>query len=327
MLIVETRSSLGRDQLERSVTVERSYKVLLTTDKPLYQPGQVIRVRALALDAFTLRPAAEQQVEFVIADPKGNKVFRRTEVTSANGIAAVDFQLANEVNAGAYKIAATVGDTASEKTVTVKHYVLPKFKVAATTDKTYYRPGDTVTGLVAANYFFGKPVQEGQVAVDGYTYDVALQQVVAVQGRTDAAGNYEFAFDLPDYLVGSALESGVASFIVEVAVTDQADHTERINLALPVAEQAIIIEAVPESGQLRPGIENILYLVTAYPDGSPAQCDVAATLEGRTFNTRTSEYGLAEIRFTPQSPYGEVSLTAWDGQGNSGAARSALQGN
>lgn len=325
-LIVETTSSLGRDRLERNVVVERSYKVLLTTDKPIYQPGQAIHVRALALDAFTLRPAAEQSVEFVIADPKGNKVFRQARIASANGIAAVDFQLANEVNTGEYKITATMGDTTSEKTVTVKHYVLPRFKVEATTDKTYYRPGQTVTGKVAANYFFGKPVQAGQVEVNGYTYDVELQQVVAVQGRTDADGNYEFAFDLPDYLVGSALEAGVASFIVEVAVTDQADHTERINLALPVAEQAIIIEAVPESGQLRPQIENILYLITAYPDGSPAQCDVTVTIEGQTFQAQTSEYGLAEIRFTPRSPYAEIHLTARDVRGNSGEARSALDG-
>ena len=43
-IIVETESRLGRDRLEQPVTVERSYKVLLTTDKPIYQPGQQILV-------------------------------------------------------------------------------------------------------------------------------------------------------------------------------------------------------------------------------------------------------------------------------------------
>jgi hypothetical protein len=325
-LVVETRSSLGRDRLEKRVTVQRSYKALLTTDKPLYQPGQLIRIRTLALHAFDLRPAAGQPIEFVVADPKGNKVFRRTETASANGIAAVDFQLANEVNTGAYKITARVGDTESEKTVTVKHYVLPKFKVEATTDKSYYRPGETVTGRVAADYFFGKPVKEGRVQIDGYTYDVELHQEVSVQGITDAGGGYEFRFDLPDYLVGSAPESGVASFIVEVAVTDGADHTERINLTLPVAAQAIVIEAVPESGRLQPGIENILYLITAYPDGSPAQCDVTAVIQGQTFETQTGPYGLAEIRFTPRPPYGEIQISARDARGNTGAANPYLEG-
>jgi hypothetical protein len=42
ILIVETDSDLGSDDIQRPVTVARDYRVLLTTDKPLYQPGQVI---------------------------------------------------------------------------------------------------------------------------------------------------------------------------------------------------------------------------------------------------------------------------------------------
>jgi uncharacterized protein YfaS (alpha-2-macroglobulin family) len=41
----------GRDTLQQAVTVERDFKVLLSTDKPIYQPGQQILIRALALGA------------------------------------------------------------------------------------------------------------------------------------------------------------------------------------------------------------------------------------------------------------------------------------
>ena len=108
---------------------QRDYRVLLTTDKPIYQPGQVIHLRALALSTFDLTPAAGQALEVIIADGKGNKVFRQTLTTSEFGVAWTDFQLASEVNTGDYKITAALGNTASEKTVTVEHYVLPKFKV------------------------------------------------------------------------------------------------------------------------------------------------------------------------------------------------------
>ncbi|NIO72745.1 MAG: hypothetical protein GTN71_27945, partial [Anaerolineae bacterium] len=145
-LIIETRSDLGRDEMERPVTVKRDYKVLLTTDKPLYQPGQTIHIRALALGAFDLHPAGGQPVEFVVADGKGNKVFRKTVTTSQYGIAAVDFVLADEVNTGRYKISAELEKTSSERTVTVQHYVLPKFKIDVETDKSFYRPGDLVSG-------------------------------------------------------------------------------------------------------------------------------------------------------------------------------------
>ena len=71
-LIVESDSTLGRDRVARPVTVQRAYKILLTTDKPLYQPGQVIHIRALALSSQDLKPASQQSVEFVAEDAKGN---------------------------------------------------------------------------------------------------------------------------------------------------------------------------------------------------------------------------------------------------------------
>ncbi|MDY7041718.1 MAG: MG2 domain-containing protein, partial [Chloroflexota bacterium] len=324
-LIVETKSQLGRDRVERPVTVQRDYRVLLTTDKPLYQPGQLILIRALALGTFDLKPAAGQPIEFVISDPKGNKVFRQTVTASDYGIASTEFQLADQVNTGPYKIVATLGNISSEKTVTVKHYVLPKFKVEASTDESFYLPGETVSGRVAANYFFGKPVSAGQVQINGYVFDVQLEQVLSVQGDTDDEGYYDFSFELPDYFVTS-LESGVASFIVEVAVTDQAAHTERINLDVPVSQQSIIVDAVPESGQLRPGVENVIYVLTAYPDGTPAQCQVGILVNGQGHQLETGQYGLAEWRFTPEGGYVEIQAVARDSLGHAATQVLYLEG-
>jgi uncharacterized protein YfaS (alpha-2-macroglobulin family) len=41
-LRVETRAAQGSDKIERAILVRRDHKILLTTDKPLYQPGQTI---------------------------------------------------------------------------------------------------------------------------------------------------------------------------------------------------------------------------------------------------------------------------------------------
>jgi hypothetical protein len=324
-IVVETRSSLGRDTLEQPVTVERSYKVLLTTDKPIYQPGQQILIRALALGAFDHRPASARSIELTIADAKGNKVYRQTATTSSYGVASWTFQLADEVNHGNYKITATLGGTSSEKTVAVKPYVLPKFKVSATTDEDFYRPGQRVTGQVEATYFFGKPVDGGEVQLAGWVYDVERRQVLDLKGITGADGKYDFEFDLPDYFVGG-LESGVADFILEVAITDGAAHTEQVSIRIPVAQQGILIEAVPESGAFKPGLENILYLLTAYPDGTPAECDLSVTVNGRPFQAHTGPYGLGELRLTPDSPYAELSLVAEDALGHSGEATVYVEG-
>ena len=316
-LIVETVSSLGRDRTEKPVRIVRDYRLLVTTDKPLYQPGQLIHIRVLALGAFDQVPARDQVLEVAVADGKGNTVFRKGLTTTSFGVAATDFQLADEVNSGPYKITAALGNTTSEKTVTVEHYTLPKFEVKLATDRAFYRPGDHVEGTLTARYFFGKDVAGGSVAIEGYTFDVDRVVAVAIEGETDDAGRFAFSFDLPGYVAGSELEDGRARFYVEARVTDLAAHTEVGRLSLPVAMDALVIDAIPEGGQLREGVENILYVLTSYPDGTPAETEVGVTFldTGETIATRTGAYGLAEVRFTPRSGYTSLVVAARDSAG------------
>lgn len=317
-LIVEARSRIGADRVERAVTVERSYRVLLTTDKPIYQPGQVIHIRALALSTFDLLPAVEQPLEITIADGKGNKVLRKTLTTSDYGVASIDFQLANEVNSGAYKISASLGDTNSEKTVTVEHYVLPKFDLKLETGRRFYMPGERVEASLNARYFFGKPVSEGQVRIEGFTFDVQRNEVFTLEGVTDADGNFSFDFDLPPFLAGSDLDGGLARFYLQASVTDQAKHTQTSSLSLPVSASPLVIQAVPEGSSFRPGIENILYVLTSTPDGQPVQSDLRVEFmdSGQVIEMQTGEYGLAGVRFVPDTPYQSLSITARDASGS-----------
>lgn len=328
VLVVETRSKLGADRLERDFKIERNYRVLLSSDKPIYQPGQVIHLRTLALSAFDLIPAAEQEMQIVIADGKGNKVFRRTLVTDDYGVASVDFTLAGEVNTGAYKISATLGNTTSEKTVTVEHYVLPKFDVEIETDRSYYLPGERVSGSLSANYFFGKPVAGGRVVLEGYTYDFQKQVAVTLEGQTDEQGNFSFEFDLPDYIAGSDLEGGLGRFYIQAGVTDLAEHTEISNTSLPVSASALVIDAVPEGGFFRPGVENILYVLVGYPNGAPADARLEVLIHetNQLIQADTGEFGLAEIRFTPQSPYQSIAVQAQDRTGHTAGREFYFEG-
>jgi hypothetical protein len=315
-LIIKSISDLGKDALEQPITIDRDYKILLSTDKPLYQPGQIVHIRALALSTFDLVPASGGSVEFIIADGKGNKVFRKTLETSDFGVASVDFQLATEVNTGPYKITAQMGNTSSEKTVTVERYVLPKFELIWSTDQSFYMPGDHVEGTLNAQYFFGKTVSGGEVSIQSFTFDFERQDVFSIDGTTDEDGNFAFEFDLPDYIVASDLDRGIGRFYLEASVTDLARHTEQSNFSLPVAQNQIVIEAIPESGLIRPGVENILYILTSYPDGTPAQTQLNLRFEGQqSASTETGAYGLAEVRFVPESPWLEMTISARDAMG------------
>ena len=185
-LVVETRSDMGTSTVSHAITIKRSFKLYLSSDKPLYQPGQTIHIRALALGAADSKPAAGQQIEFIVTDAAGNKIYRRKFTASNFGIASTDLPLASELIQGDYKLEARLGDTTSTKTVQVKPYVLPKFKVNLETDRQFYRPAEKVTGKLQADYFFGKPTSEAQVTLKGFVRDVGRTQVINLTGQTDA---------------------------------------------------------------------------------------------------------------------------------------------
>ena len=291
------------DEVTQPVTLKRSVQVLLTTDKPIYQPSQVIHLRALALKRPGLKAVQSEEVTLEVSDAKGNKVFKQTGKTNDFGIVSADFQLADQVNMGAYKLRALVGEDTAEKTVTVKQYVLPKFKVAVSTDRGYYLPGDKVEGKVQADYFFGKPVSESAVAISVKTFDVEFTEIQRISGETDAEGTFTFDCRLPDHFVGQPLEQGQAFLQFDVEVTDKAEHAEKAVHTSTVAAGALVINAVPETGKLVGGVENVIYIMTSLPTGEPSPAalrvgnlrigDSEFKLSRSDF--RTDELGIAEV--------------------------------
>ncbi|MCS7313539.1 MAG: MG2 domain-containing protein, partial [Acidobacteria bacterium] len=283
-LSIAVRSPIGDDLIEQNVAVEEAGQVLLTTDKPLYQPGQTVHVRALALLKPDGGAAADRSLTFEVRDPKGNLVFRSRERTSRFGVAAARFPIADEVTLGEYRITAKLEAdgpspgakptplAVAERTVRVERYVLPKFKVTLETDRRFYLPAETLRGTVTAAYFFGKPVSRGRVAVRLSTFAAGWHDIAELEGTLDGSGRWSFETPLPPRWVGLPLEGGHALLRVEATVTDAADHTERVHTTLPISQEAIRIAVIPESPDLKPHLPMGLFIVTTYPDGTPAKC-------------------------------------------------------
>src|ERR1700722_4480460 len=162
--IVDT--PIGSTEFTQQIQIQDKSSILLTTEKPIYQPSQTIHARALALDRANHQATAGRDLTFEVEDSRGNKVFKRATQTDKFGIASAEFSLADEVNLGTYHLRAVMGGNTAEIALNVEKYVLPKFKVAIDlADKTKhgYRPGEHVTGSVHANYFFGKPLSNAEV--------------------------------------------------------------------------------------------------------------------------------------------------------------------
>lgn len=325
-LSVRVVSELGVDVLKRPITIAREARVLLTTDKPLYQPGQTMHLRALALRRPAMQPAAGAPLTFEVEDAKGNKVFKQTMEASEYGIASAKFVLADEVNMGRYTVRAITPDGRAERTVEVKRYVLPKFKVTLSTDKPYYLPGERMTGKVQADYFFGKPTSESEVLITLSAFDVKFNEFAEIKGRTDADGTFKFECDLPDYFVGQPLEQGKAFVKVDAEVTDRAEHTEKIAEMVPVAKDPLVVTVVPESGELKPGLENIVYVLVSTPDGKPVPGASVSAMAGSELiasqgpqeeaRGATDAAGIFEWHLVPKWGDRALSLEVADGRGH-----------
>ena len=302
-LIIRAQYGEYRDSVEQQVTIQRGYQVLLTTDKPIYQPTHTMHLRALALRRPDMHAVADQDITLEVADAKGNKVFKKTLPANKFGIVAADFILADEVNMGRYTVRAIIDGQQTEKAVTVKRYVLPKFKVTLSTNRDYYLPGSQVEATVQADYFFGKPVAGGQVEVVAKTFDVEYTEIARIEGTTDEEGTYRFDLELPQHFVGQPLEQGNAFLEFDVKVTDQAEHAEQIIKTSTVAASHIMINAVPEAGKVVPNVENLVYIMTSKPDGSPQPAVVTivkaemgdATVRVVQSTVRTDAMGITSI--------------------------------
>jgi uncharacterized protein YfaS (alpha-2-macroglobulin family) len=309
-LQVTARTSAGAETLNQMIQLKRSWKVMLSSDKPVYQPGQVIHVRSLALRKPDLKPVTGQVVTFTVTDPKGNVIFKRPDSTSKFGIAAFDCPLASEILEGAYAIRCQAGDTDSKLTVDVKKYVLPKFKVSLDMSAPYYQPGQKIEGIVRAGYFFGKPVAGGTVAVDLRTTDVAPVVLEKKSVTTEADGKVSFAFTLPDKLVGREQDSGNARIAVVATVSDSAGQKESQVVSRIVTALPIQIAIIPEAGSLVRGVANRIFVYASYPDGQPARARLEVS--GLAKELATNELGVASFETTSPTDQLTVSVRAAD---------------
>jgi hypothetical protein len=223
-------------------------------------------------------------------------------------LTSLDFQLADEVNMGQYQIRAIAGETEAQKTVQVKRYVLPKFKVEVSTDRKFYLPKETIKASLQADYFFGKPIARGQVEVKASTFDVQFRDFQTWKGKTDENGHIKFEIKLPEYFVGQPLQKGDAIVKLEVSVTDTAEHTEKVTKSYPVSDQPIRISLIPEGGKLVPDLKNRVFVAAIYPDGSPAECTVKLWTGVNPPQPQFPQPGFPGGGFRPGFPGGGVPL-------------------
>ena len=263
------------------------YLTHLTTDKPMYQPGEVVQFRSLTLDRLTLQPPAEDfSLNATITAPTGavqtilqgrtslalpdGKAILGSDNKPVRGIGAGAWPLEADAPGGEYTL--TINEQAGRFPPVTRKFVVNRFQKPRLDKKidfnrSSYGPGDAVQVRAEAKLAGGGAVRNADVratiTIDDKNYDASgRESPVPMQAKTDDAGAVLLKFALP-----KAIERGSAS----LAVTFTDGATETIVRPIPLVLAKLDVEFFPEGGELVAGLLNRVYFQARTPLGKPAQ--------------------------------------------------------
>lgn len=213
-LVIEASAGDQTSQISRSVWSSyyyhksQSYEFVPTLDKPIYQPGETVHARALVWEndflTATKEAATFEPVNLEFRDQSYNLLSQVTRVTDANGVVTIDLPLDESFEVGSYFLTFQKNNSQQAVEVVVDYYEKPAFRVNLNLDSGYVPPGKAVTGEVVAEFYFGKPVTNGEVMVALKTpYGETL---VEVEGVTSSKGSFSFELSVPSKLEDSQLD-------------------------------------------------------------------------------------------------------------------------
>jgi uncharacterized protein YfaS (alpha-2-macroglobulin family) len=298
-LSASARTDLGTDTVESRVQVTRERRIYVDTDKPIYRPGQTIHARTIVSERGG--DPITGNATLSVTGPNGNRLYSRPVDLNEFGMGQADVPIAAVGRTGDYRVTVESDGERRSKTVSVREYQTPQFEVQFRPDQTSYRPGDTVRATVTSEYFFGEPVANATVEIEGRGYVGDLETFGTATATADEEGVATLDLELPGYFVGTERNENRGLAVLNVSVTDSAGHTETITRRLTVTEDDLLVDAYPASGNLVPGVENTVYLTLRYPDGRPAQ----GTIEVDDETVETNANGVATYTFVPEGDRGQ----------------------
>ena len=316
--------------LEFEFPSESAGELTITTDKPLYQPGQTVHVRLLAKDSQKHALAATT-VELVIEDEPGNEQFHQKVVTSRFGIAAADWQIPSKIQLGTCTVLAQFDSSKDEywkqsrSEIRISRYELPTFTVSVDPDRSYYLPGSNAVLDVHADYLFGKPVPHGKVRIvrqekrqwDYKTQKWLVEESAPIEGELGSDGHFKVTADIAgEFEVFKKSNERFEDVTMAAYVTDSSTgRTEQRRFTIRISPQPIHLYVVSSDAPHRDQPFR-MYVTSSYADGRPASVSgkifaaQPTTAEGspagfdlthrrQIGKFHTNRYGIARVEVSP----------------------------
>lgn len=307
VLRATVNSSLGETVVDAPVPLYAPARIHVLTDRPLYEPGNTVQFRGLALHAGTLAPLDGRPGVWRVSDPNGEVLLEEKAPAGDWGVMRGSFPLDAEAPSGTWTVSWTSGPASESRTFVVKPFTLPRFRVEASTAKPYYRRGERPELRGEVRYSSGAPVAKAKVELTWSPSGAWPPPTSWVDGsalprhaETDASGTFSVTLPaVPDDLQGEA-----HLFAALSAVDPSGDRVEGAADVL-LAQDAIAVSAVTELADgLVEGFNNRLFLRATTSDGrvlANAQLTVKRLWEptDKGVTAEADEDGVASLQLDP----------------------------
>ena len=300
---------LGTGEVTAPLALYAPARIHVITDRPLYEPGNTVRFRAVVLRARDLAPLEQRPGVWTVTDPEGEVLLEEAAPAGAWGVVAGSFPLDKAARTGAWSVAWRSADAIDQVAFTVEPFTLPRARIDALADRAFYRPGDRPRVKGAVLYSSGAPV--GAAAVD-VTWQVEgawppppawLDHELPRRARTQANGRFELA--LP--AIPADLQ-GTATLTAQLQAIDPAGDRTTGVARVVLSQDGIAVSAVTELGDgLAESFNNRLYLRVATPDGqvlANTKIEVGRAWQpgAPRLTAETDEDGVASLQIDPGAP-------------------------
>jgi hypothetical protein len=276
---------------------ENRYLTFLSTDKPIYRPGETIYMRAVMLHHATRQPLPEgisygAQVEIV--GPKGDTVAGGW-AQGEDSVLGYSWEIPEAQAGGEYTIKLKhpgAGHAPAERKFDIRAYRAPRLKSQIKFLRDGYGPGDEVVATLHTERAEGG-VPEGA----GVTVIARVDGDEVFRGPTtvNAQGECQARFALPGDIRRG--EGTLAMVIEDGGVVETASKT------IPILLQTVDLTMYPEGGDLVAGLPTRVYFEAFTPAKKPADLAGVVIKEDGTqvAEFRSEHEGRGRFQITPQA--------------------------
>ncbi|KAK0136529.1 A.superbus venom factor 1 [Merluccius polli] len=255
------------------VSFQQGY-IFIQTEKPIYNPGDTVRIRAYVSSPSFKAFNGTLRVEF--QDPEGTVVKQIFQTMAVDGVRPESFTLYNNANEGMWAVIAKF-DHRPENTFRtpfqVKKYVLPPFNVTLVPRSSYLSLDQTQLEVeVSASYLYGEPVQGMAYVVFGLEIDNQMKRLPSVKQVSDLEGGVatltmeEIRRAYPD--LRSLL--GKSVYVKASVLTNSgSDLVEATKTGIRIVDSPYILTFSDLPKYFKPGPFDFTIQLN-YQDGSPA---------------------------------------------------------